>query len=77
MRSQLLIGEVIAFENQNPSPQSSPRLAGRGGSQRRVLVDRVANHLENYCQTLRDPAQGDLRANFEDKFDADILPQLQ
>lgn len=41
------------------------------------MIDRVANHFKAYCQRLRDPAQALLRANFEKKFDADILPQIQ
>ncbi|MDB6025981.1 MAG: hypothetical protein JWM68_2204, partial [Verrucomicrobiales bacterium] len=41
------------------------------------MIDRVANHLKIYCQQLRDPAQTLLRSNFEKKFDADILPQIQ
>lgn len=40
------------------------------------MIDRVAGHFTNYCNRLRNPAETLLRANFETKFDAEILPQI-
>jgi hypothetical protein len=41
------------------------------------MIDRVAGHFRDYCQRLRKPAETTLRAKFEAKFDAEILPQLK
>lgn len=40
------------------------------------MIDRVTGHFRIYCQRLRNPAESTLRANFERKFNAEILPQI-